>query len=107
MAKGPDIDTGCGNPREIRVMVETRRISIDGRPETPWRLEGFECQDPNDPTGIIEPEITAEMVVQEAWRAAPVTKVHVQPSEGWTLVNFPTNYYAETSARTKPVYLFG
>lgn len=105
--QGIDIVTGCDNPKAQFVDAYSRVIGADGKPQTDWLYLGPQCLPPGTPMGPQEPQITADMVLDEAWKFAPETEVHLQPSEGWTLVNAPTNYYAETEQVTKPIDLLG
>ena len=70
-----------------------------------WDFVGNECRGANDPT-TVQPEVTEEMVLDEAYAAAPKPSAAVQPGTR-SYVNVPNNYYANAPGRTTTVNVLG
>jgi hypothetical protein len=71
----------------------------------PWQFVGSVCRGPDDPVRQ-QPQITVEMVLDEAYAAAPKPVAVVQPGNR-SFVNLPNNYYAEAPSQTVPVVVLG
>ena len=79
-----------------------------------WTYHGAECItfDPDNPPASVRgapalPAVTWQMVLREVERMGlPSLRVQVQP-EDKTLVNFPTNFYAEPEAFERRITLLG
>ncbi len=71
---------------------------------TPWQAAGSACMNPEDvPTGAV-PAFTLEDFRR---LPLPAAGLHVQPSNGRTLVTVPTNLYATSAPATFRVTLLG
>lgn len=70
-----------------------------------WEFVGSECRGADDPVQQ-KPQITVEMVLDQAYAAAPIPKAVVQPGNR-SYVNLPNNYYAEAPSQTVPVVVLG
>jgi hypothetical protein len=71
----------------------------------PWEYVGTECRGPDDPVRQ-QPKVTVEMVLDQAYAAAPKPTAVVQPGNR-SFVNLPNNYYAEAPSQTVPVVVLG
>jgi hypothetical protein len=76
-----------------------------GSPGATWELVGTECRGPNEPTQQ-QPQVTQEMVLDQAYAAAPHPTASVQPGTR-SYVNLPNNYYAEAPDDTVTVNVLG
>jgi len=70
-----------------------------------WDFVGNECRGPDDPTNE-EPQVTQEMVLDEAYAAAPRPAAQVQPGTR-SYVNVPNNYDADAADDTVTVNVLG
>ena len=70
-----------------------------------WEFVGNACRGADDPTEE-EPEVTQEMVLDEAYAAAPRPTALVQPGTR-SYVNVPNNYYADAADETVTVNVLG
>jgi len=89
----------------ISFWVFTRPVSG----QAGWRLAGQQCLRPQEAGadgagGVVVPVVTAE-----DFRRLPLPAgvVHVQPGNGRTLVNVPTNVYVEAATRVLPTVVLG
>ncbi|MGH8964589.1 MAG: hypothetical protein ACRDXB_04555 [Actinomycetes bacterium] len=100
--------SSCPAEDEIRYRVYYRLVDRQGRlvDGSGWNYEGSECRGPDDPTGVVQPQVTEEMVVAEAERTAPEPTVHVEPATK-SYVNVPNNFYADAEDATHTVNLLG
>jgi hypothetical protein len=71
----------------------------------PWQFAGNVCRGPDAPAEQA-PQITVEMVLDQAYAAAPKPTAVVQPGNR-SYVNFPNNYYADAPSQTVPVVVLG
>jgi hypothetical protein len=72
-----------------------------------WRMAGQLCLDPQQAQALgaaAVPALTLEQFRRLPWAPAVV---HIQPGNGRTLVNVPTNVYLEATAQTVPTELLG
>jgi hypothetical protein len=90
-----------GQPRGTLYMQHWRREVPGGT----WESMGNECRGPGEPTRE-EPEVTQEMVLDEAYAAAPSPQARVQPGTR-SYVNVPNNYYADAPDQTVDVTVLG
>ena len=77
-----------------------------GEPQGGWENVDTECRGGDEPTGVVEPEVTTPMVMQYAHRLAPTPEAHVEP-DGDTYVNVPNNFFADAEDVDHTVTLFG
>lgn len=70
-----------------------------------WEFVGSECRGADEPT-TEEPEVTSEMVLDQAYAAAPRPEARVQPGTR-SYVNVPNNYVADAPDRTVTVTVLG
>jgi hypothetical protein len=70
-----------------------------------WDFVGSVCRGADDPVQA-PPQITVEMVLDQAYAAAPKPTAVVQPGTR-SYVNLPNNYYAEAPSQTIPVVVLG
>jgi hypothetical protein len=70
-----------------------------------WEFQGNVCRGPDEPAQQ-EPQITVEMVLDQAFAAAPKPTAVVQPGNR-SYVNLPNNYYADAPSQTVPVVVLG
>jgi hypothetical protein len=76
-----------------------------GDPKANWELVGTECRGPDEPTKA-QPKVTQEMVLDQAYAAAPHPTAEVQPGNR-TFVNVPNNYWADAADKTMTVNVLG
>ena len=72
-----------------------------------WRMAGQLCLHPEDAAAVAAaavPVVTAEQFRRLPW---PPAVVHIQPGNGRTLVNVPTNVYLEATVREVPTVMLG
>jgi hypothetical protein len=74
-------------------------------PDGTWEFVGNECRGADDPT-TEQPRVTQEMVLDEAYAAAPRPTAQVQPGTR-SYVNVPNNYYADAPDSTITVNVLG
>ena len=70
-----------------------------------WEFVGSVCRGADDPVEQ-KPQITVEMVLDQAYAAAPKPTAVVQPGTR-SYVNLPNNYYADAPTQTIPVVVLG
>lgn len=70
-----------------------------------WEFVGNECRGPNQPANT-PPQVTAAMVIDSAYAAAPKPTAMVQPGTR-SYVNIPNNYYADAADQTVNVNVLG
>jgi hypothetical protein len=70
-----------------------------------WTFAGNECRGADEATHT-PPQVTEEMVLDQAFAAAPKPTAAVQPGDR-TYVNIPNNYYADAEDQTVPVEVLG
>ncbi len=70
-----------------------------------WQFVGSVCRGADDPVEQ-QPQITVEMVLDQAYAAAPRPTAVVQPGTR-SYVNLPNNYYADAPSQTIPVVVLG
>ncbi len=95
--------SGCkyrGVPNAIMMRHYRREVGT-----TQWNLVGTECRGPGDPVHT-EPQVTQEMVLDQAYVAAPHPAAYVQPGNR-SFVNLPNNYWAQADPVTTPVDVLG
>ena len=73
--------------------------------DDPWEFVGNECRGADDPVQQ-QPQVTAEMVLDQAYAAAPHPTAVVQPGTR-SFVNVPNNYYADAPGETVNVEVLG
>ena len=93
-------DTRSDDPAAIYMQHWQREV-----PGGTWEYVGSECRGADDPT-TEEPEVTDEMVLDEAYAAAPRPTARVQPGTR-SYVNVPNNYYADAPDSTVTVNVLG
>ncbi len=76
-----------------------------GSPDAAWEFVGNECRGADDPVEE-EPEVTEEMVLDQAYAAAPHPTAAVQPGAR-SYVNLPNNYWADAPDETVTVNVLG
>ncbi len=74
-------------------------------PDGTWEFVGSVCRGADEPTEE-EPEVTSEMVLDQAYAAAPTPTAQVQPGTR-SYVNVPNNYYADAPDTTVNVTVLG
>ena len=89
-----------GDPGDLYMQVWRREV-----PGGNWESMGSECRGADEPTEE-EPEATPEMVLDEAYAAAPRPTAHVQPGTR-SFVNVPNNYFADAAGETVTVNVLG
>lgn len=99
----------CPDEGDLRYRVYYRLVDRSGNlvdgPD--WVSAGSECRGLDDPTtGVVQPEVTREMVIEEAYRLAPKPTVHVEPATK-SYVNVPNNFYADAQDASHTVNLLG
>ena len=70
-----------------------------------WEFVGSECRGADDPVAE-EPQVTEEMVLDQAYAAAPRPTAAVQPGAR-SYVNLPNNYWADAPDETTTVNVLG
>jgi hypothetical protein len=70
-----------------------------------WEFVGSVCRGADDPVAQ-QPQITVEMVLDQAYAAAPKPTAVVQPGQR-SYVHLPNNYYADAPSQTIPVVVLG
>jgi len=93
-------DTRTDDPTAIFMQHWRRQV-----PGGTWESAGNECRGADEPANE-EPEVTQEMVLDEAYAAAPRPNAQVQPGTR-SYVNVPNNYYADAADDTVTVNLLG
>lgn len=83
----------CPEQGESRWKVFTRRMSPEGEPLSGWSQQGTRCEGPDTESGVQQPEVTREDVLDSAHAAAPVPDFVIEPADG-SYVNVPTNFAA-------------
>lgn len=116
MANSPDnpVDVICAGAKagcaddEIRYRVYRREVNRAGNTvgRGLWDFQDSECRGLDDPNGVVQPQVTGPMVLEEARRTAPEPNAHVEPN-GETYVNVPNNFYADADDTEHTVTLFG
>ena len=96
----------CRAEGEINMRVYTRLMSAEGVPTEPWQYQGTRCVGGDTETGVQQPQVTTEDVVEQARSLAPPSQIGVEP-EGESYVNVPNNFYADSEAQTVTVSVFG
>lgn len=98
---------GCADG-ELRYRVYRREVDRAGQVvgNGAWQIQGSLCRGPDDPDGVVQPEVTTDMVVEEARRTAPRPVAHVEPATK-SFVNVPNNFYADAESVDHTVHLFG
>ena len=89
----------CRAEGEINMRVYTRLMSAEGVPTEPWQYQGTRCVGGDTETGVQQPEVTPEDVVEQARSLAPPSQIGVEP-EGESYVNVSNNFYADSEAQT-------
>ena len=93
------------NPDDVGYWIYTAPAGPPAPGPTDWNTTGqVVCQGPNQPADVVEPVVTAADFRR---LPLPAAGLKVQPPTRQTLVNIPTNLYADSRAAILPTRILG